>query len=188
MKNNAIFVFGYGSLMNKKSLATTLGRNINSSDMICAALSGYRRVWNSHAQIKDPSTGAAMDALFLNLEDSRSSQVNGILIEVNDVELNKLKIREKNYELIELDVKLINPPRAGAAVLTFIDYDTPRFGRGCAVIAQKYIEKVDASVSEFGTDFANSFWSSTEPPSAPFFEGDYRFVDPGQNAFAFMDK
>ena len=84
-----MYVFGYGSLMNPKSLQKTLpGKSIAQS----ASIIGYRRIFNM------PVSGY----LYLNIKPKANAKVDGVLINISDEELAKLKKREKGYSCIDI--------------------------------------------------------------------------------------
>ena len=42
---SAVYVFGYGSLMNPPSIERSFGRSVDPADLIPVRVSGYRRGW-----------------------------------------------------------------------------------------------------------------------------------------------
>lgn len=84
-----IYVFGYGSLMNRRSLQKTLpDKKIER----WVSLVGYQRKFNA------PVGGY----LYLNLVPEINSIVEGVLIRVTDEELKKLKKREIGYRCVDV--------------------------------------------------------------------------------------
>lgn len=108
--SNPLYVFGYGSLMNPKSLALTLPGKRRSSP---ATLKGYRRVCNV------PVNGYA----YLNLEEKENSTVVGTLIAIEPYELKALAVRERGYDMV--DVSGVVPDAQGLtyAFIAFTDCD-----------------------------------------------------------------
>ena len=90
-----IYVFGYGSLMNPMSLARTLPREHTFHP---AVLPGYKRRMNHRYK----------DHLFLNIVPRDDSCVDGLLIPVNENELETLKIREQGYACVDITTQLQN--------------------------------------------------------------------------------
>ena len=84
-----LYVFGYGSLMNPMSLARTLPREHTFHP---ATLPGYKRRMNLRYK----------DHLFLNIVPREDSAVDGLLIPVNENELETLKIREQGYDCVDV--------------------------------------------------------------------------------------
>jgi len=84
-----MYIFGYGSLVNPKSLQKTLpGKSIAKHISII----GYRRIFNV------PVFGY----LYLNIKPEPNTKLDGVLVSVSDEELIKLKKREKGYSCIDI--------------------------------------------------------------------------------------
>jgi len=87
------YVFGYGSLMNPKSLARTIpGEKV----LLRATLSGYQRRFNVQCG----------DYLYLNIVPRAKKDVTGVVIPVNDTELEALKRREYMYACVDISSRL----------------------------------------------------------------------------------
>lgn len=85
----SVLVFGYGSLMNPRSLALTLP---GERTVTPAVLQGYRRVCNV----------AVRGYAYLNLEASTGARVEGVLVQVWQDELPTLFKREEGYEFVNI--------------------------------------------------------------------------------------
>lgn len=81
---------GYGSLISHPSMMET----IHDRPFTPVMIKGYKRVFN--LSIKKSS-----DSDVLNVEESQNSTFNGVLFQVNEIELKKLMARENLYELKE---------------------------------------------------------------------------------------
>lgn len=83
------YIFGYGSIMNKTSLAKTLPgiRNIQP-----ATLFGYQRKMNA------PVNGY----LYLNIIENEDMSIDGILVPVTNDELVLMNNREVGYKPIDV--------------------------------------------------------------------------------------
>jgi hypothetical protein len=88
-----LYVFGYGSLMNSKSLAKALPE---PREIQLVNLGGYVRKFNI------PVNGY----LYLNLIEQDNSVVTGALIPVTETEFEQLKLRERGYECVEITSQL----------------------------------------------------------------------------------
>lgn len=100
-----MYVFGYGSLMNEKSLQKTiLGKKIFCKAM----LKGYRRIFDM------PKRGK----LYLNIIECKKCNVNGVLIHLSRVEFNLLQAREYGYTPINMQHAVY--PNIGSPVYVFI--------------------------------------------------------------------
>lgn len=92
----SILIFAYGSLINPQSRKKTLQNSKLIADDII--LNGYSRKMN--APYRDEGY------LYLNIVPKDNSKVEGVVIEVDDSEIEKLKKREEGYNLIEITNKL----------------------------------------------------------------------------------
>ena len=96
-------VFGYGSLMNEKSLKKTLP---GASLPRWAKLKGYRRAFNKQGR----------NYLYLNIVPDSKKHIRGVLIQGNEQELAALKEREKGYHLIDMTNRITPKPAQGRVV------------------------------------------------------------------------
>jgi hypothetical protein len=88
-----LYVFGYGSLMNPKSLAHTIpGEKV----AMRTHLKGYQRRLNVRYG----------DYLYLNLAPRQHMGVSGVLIPVTPEELEALKKREYMYECVDVTTQI----------------------------------------------------------------------------------
>ena len=83
-------VVGYGSLMSHRSLKNT----VPNREFVPVIVKGYKRVFNL---VSDKNAGGDI----LNLEQNMKYFFNGIMFEVNEDELRKIKEREDDYNFIE---------------------------------------------------------------------------------------
>lgn len=88
------YIFGYGSLINQKSLQKTLpGKKIKGRiDLI-----GYQRKFNFPAE----------GHLFLNIVPRKRKKVKGVIIPVTDGELKKIKKRETGYKCVDVTNRIM---------------------------------------------------------------------------------
>jgi cation transport regulator ChaC len=84
-----LYVFGYGSLMNPKSLARTLPA---SKETMRGSVRGYARKFNKKGRLY----------LYLNIVPSEEVVVSGVLIPVTQEELDLLKRREFGYDCVDV--------------------------------------------------------------------------------------
>ena len=102
-------LFGYGSLVVPESASMTLGRPVG--ELRPARLSGWRRRFSPRRDnLTCEKTFECIDGrrpewiLGLNVEegDDDAGPVNGVVIELTEVELDRLDIREIRYDRIEV--------------------------------------------------------------------------------------
>jgi hypothetical protein len=89
----AIYVFGYGSLMNM-SENTELDRPLQKT-LIPVSVKGMKRAFNVNSM-------ALKDTVVLGVRDVRTSVCNGVLFKVTAAEFERLETRENLYVPKEL--------------------------------------------------------------------------------------
>ncbi|WP_339337259.1 MULTISPECIES: gamma-glutamylcyclotransferase family protein [unclassified Croceitalea] len=103
------FIFGYGSLINKKSRQ---GTSPSAFSAIPVKVKNHTRGWFARTGVKGLSTTflgcLRNDSDFLN-ENTKSPFVNGVLYEVNKDELPILDKREKRYIRTKIEYNDIEP-------------------------------------------------------------------------------
>lgn len=106
------YIFGYGSLMNQRSLEKTLpGKKIaDRVDLI-----GYQRKFNFPAE----------SYLFLNIVPRAKYIMRGVLISVTDEELKTLKNRETGYECTEVTERIVETVEGRVFAFTAPDGNFP---------------------------------------------------------------
>lgn len=103
-----IYVFGYGSLMNPKSLQKTLSGERATS---WATLLGYQR------KVNVPVNGY----LYLNIIPRVGKKVEGKVIAITKTELERLRKRELGYDCVDVTDQMQEP--TGGTVYAFIAPD-----------------------------------------------------------------
>jgi len=171
-------VFGYASLVNRDSVAATLGAS--AAEPVAARLSGWRRRWSlvrdNHSAEKgfEPAgDGEPFDwCLGLNIERAETGDwLNGALIELDDGALARLRLRELRYDAVDVtaDVdpllfKQVFAFRAKAE--NFAATPPPR-----SVILATYLEACERAFTALGPGELEAFRATTGPPPAPVIEG-----------------
>ncbi len=122
------FVFGYGSLMNPKSLQRTLP----GATAVPAQLFDFQRKFNI------PVDGY----LYLNIVPKSGKVMEGVCIPVSDEELAKLKSRERGYECVDVSEKISGVEGVAYAFIA------PDKGFPGLKILQSYIDTCLAGVSD----------------------------------------
>lgn len=102
------YIFGYGSLTNKRSLQKTLP---NKKTTKWVRLAGFQRKFNAPAQ----------GYLFLNIVPTNNRAIKGVLIPVSSEEFENLKKREVGYEAVDVTNKIKEP--VDGRVFTFVAPD-----------------------------------------------------------------
>lgn len=101
-----IAVFGYGSLVNPKSLQRTLGKLPLSQPVI---LNNWQRDWSAILENVESSSHYTLidgdvpkNVAVLNIQRAPNSIVNGILIGCTSQELEALIKREVHYSIVDV--------------------------------------------------------------------------------------
>ncbi len=184
-----IGVFGYGSLVDPRSAALTLGRRVEQ--VWPARLVGWRRRFsaardNLHsektfARVSDGWVPPAV--LALNLEpdpDRRKEPPNGALIEVTESELVRLDLRELRYDRIDVtaDVRsesVVDTDGSDRVTQVFAYVakaeHRPTRPPKDAVILTTYSAVVEAAFATMGRAALQTYHRTTGPPPAPLMDG-----------------
>lgn len=178
MSGGRLAVFAYGSLVGRASIAATLGHE--TADPVPARLRGWRRRWsvardNRACEKEFAAVGGDPfeHCLGLNLEpleDSRSAEPNGALIEVTEAGLRRLDLRELRYRRVEV---------TGAVAVPAFDHVVAYVARPehlalspppRSIVIASYVRAVEAAFAELGPKEVDEFWRTTGPPPVPVLE------------------
>ena len=178
-------LFGYGSLINLESASKTLKRKLEKQDVYCASLQDYIREWSIADDVIAMEFSKKVKGIFLNIVPKKESHLNGILCVITHSELSVMKVREKNYDCMDV-TSLINCENVSFKnyrVVTFVGKPESiiRSDDGNCFVFDQYIKKVMKGVNDFGEAFNRKFDQTTTPRSFPILQGDYQFVDALQN-------
>ncbi|MFH1510656.1 MAG: gamma-glutamylcyclotransferase family protein [Candidatus Woesearchaeota archaeon] len=155
------WVIGYGSLMIPESLEKTLPLR----PFVAAWVKGYKRVFNLKNstprlyRIKEPTNKVAI----LNVEPSDCHGFNALIFEVSDDELQKLKIREKQYYTKEIKVYDLKKKPISNAIL-FIGN---KLSHGERIVnneyepVESYLERCREAAYKQGKEFGQLFDRTT---------------------------
>jgi cation transport regulator ChaC len=185
------WVFGYGSLVDARSLGRTLGRPVELHvDVLEAELDGWGRRWNygvGHV------TGAwrtvdgrmVVDGVIvaLGVVPSAGERTNGIVARVSATELAALDLRERDYDRVDVTHQVTVAARGGRPVspgvgtddriVTYVPrpsaidrYETAR-DAGRAAIRDTYWGLVDAAFAVLGPDRLQAYRTTTPAPDIP---------------------
>lgn len=181
------WVFGYGSLVSPASMARTIGRVVDPSEVAVALLDGYGRRWNYGAgQVQCTWTEGARTIdngvmVALGLESSSNESVNGVAVLVDNDDLSGLDRRERNYDRTDItDLIRFDAPVPGVAtavptglrVVTYVPRQSAveRYlaarDEGRAAIRQDYWDLVDDAFATLGDDHLARY-RSTPTPDVP---------------------
>ena len=181
-----MYIFGFGSLVNKASAQKSFKRVLKDEDFIPVILKGYGKVWNSIEHVIFENEKNISNAVFLNLEENKNLETNGILLKITEEEFKFLKIREKNYSCIELTE--IEGFDTDEKIYTFMTTKkdkiaTLKDSHNC-FIPKRYIELLENGLEPYSENFRKEFIKSYSSFPFQIKDGSYIFSDPIQNKFA----
>jgi len=121
-------VFGYGSLVDPRSAALTLGRPVHPPQP--ARLEGWQRRWSIYRDNLAAEKTFAIEPggelppfiIGLNLErdpEGAGQTANGALLEVTEAELDRLDLREVRYDRVEVIADVTASDVEGATTSPF---------------------------------------------------------------------
>lgn len=181
-----IWVFAYGSLVDRTSLQETLQRSIPLHEVRYCSLRGYRRVWNAAMDNRKTLPGYKyyldrdgrrpdVRVTFVNIRPALpAEEVNGIAFRVEEAEFARLEERERNYHwqriggLLEPDITARD-----VRVFTAREEAVRRFTEaekaGKAVICRDYFNDIVAAFRSPGCppDWWERYQRSTDDCKLP---------------------
>jgi dephospho-CoA kinase len=178
---SAVWVFGYGSLVDPASFSATIGRELRPGvDFFAAEVTGFGRRWNygvMHGVAKAigrEGNPVEYTRIALGVIRAPGEVVNGIVGRVDDEELARLDRRERHYDRVDVTqvASVVGGAVDGAIVLylprpgTIEHYERAR-DDGTAAIEQRYWDLVDRAFAAFGPDAHARYHATTPPPDVP---------------------
>lgn len=165
-------LFAYGSLVDPGSASVTLGRPVEASGAV--RLTGWRRRWSTaRDNLACEKTFARRDGgellghvLGLNLErsDDDAEAPNGVVLELEPAELERLDWRELRYERFEVGERVgLGGFDAVFAYRAKPAHFAPR-PPGDAVVIASYAAFVEAAFEALGPGQRELYLETTGPP------------------------
>lgn len=177
------FVFGYGSLVDRTSIAVTLGRELGADEAPQpATLRGFRRAWNvaSHSSGRPEYRLTTEDGApwsgwlgFLGLEETAEGATIGAVFEIASEELGLFDHRERRYDRVEVThaIDLWGGRHLQGRLYTYVpkaDVVSMARREGAAVtVMARYLRLVDHAYRQLGAEPYEAHVSSLPDP-APF--------------------
>jgi len=173
MKSPIIYLFGYGSLINPKSIKRTLGREIKAEDLIEALIHDYVRKWQlvDWVMFGENNLGRPIPAIFLDLMRQVGAKTNGILIPISEEELNKMDKRERNYDRV--NVSNLIKPNMSEYIYTYFgkkEHTSPP-KESCVLI--EYEKIIDEGFNFWSKAFKQHYYESSISHQFPLKKGKY---------------
>jgi hypothetical protein len=174
-----MWVFGYGSLVHRGSLAKGLGRAVVDGDLVPATLRGFRRGWGAGGLVLCEGRPGVTHARFLDLEPDAAASVNGALVRVTDAEFEELLVREKGYAVHDVTGRVDALGPEASCVAFASGAGTIHTGE---VVLGEHVRLVEEAFAALAPGELGRFRALTAAPTVPVVAGMYRFADPAQNA------
>lgn len=185
MPSSPEYVFGYGSLVARESLAITVGHDVDA--VLPAELRGWRRRWSLlRDNLTAEKTFALVDGslpghvLGLNVEaegEDEAGPVNGGLVELAEVELERLDRRELRYDRVDVTTSIaaLGGGEAPGTVWTYTAKRPQHFAPTPppgAVILASYVAIVETGFAALGAGQLDRFRLTTGPLPAEVVEAE----------------
>lgn len=177
----AVYLFGYGSLVHPKSAERTLGRPLDRHRIRPCWLNGYHRSWSVYCWVEsDSGEEGSIPAVFLNIKADAARRCNGVCFPVSPAELRRFDRREKPYRRVDVTDQV--QPAPDRPVYAYVGAEPWTQLPADAKVPLSYQRLVEEGLAYWGSEFAEDFTRCTEPHKRDCFQGEYRFTDGPQNA------
>jgi len=159
-------VFGYGSLMNRESLLSTVP---TATDIRPAIIKGFTRdfsVWDEEGWVSTnlDVTGKPFCALDVQTTDDPEALVNGIIFAIPDEDLPKLLAREHDYTTIRTTAyDFVTQQPIGETIVFSSGKNNGQYDKN-SLAQQRYWDVCLAAAREYGDDFYQMFIDTTRLP------------------------
>ena len=160
-------VFAYGSLLNLRSFARTLGRQYDTARSVCF-VPGWRRAWNTampnEGFYEETPAGRLTPAriTYLNVRPSPHSELNGVIYFVTCEELHLIDGREWTYDRIVVDCD--GPVTKAYLYVSKAQWICePGKPRSWVAVRKTYLDAVTEGVDSLGPAFRAGYEASTDP-------------------------
>ena len=175
------WVFGYGSLVSRESIALTIGRDVDHRDGFAAArLQGFGRRWNYGSRRRrgawDGPHGPVESGVVvcLGIVAAATEQCNGAVVRVDDDELARLDVRESDYDRVDVsEAIIVDDPSVAGRIVTYVPRPSAveryltAHSAGRAAIERRYHGLVEAAFGELGQVHLDEYRSTTPEPDVP---------------------
>jgi cation transport regulator ChaC len=168
LNNGEQAVFGYGSLLCRRSMEKTLGRPYREPRAICS-ITGWRRTWDvfmpNNGKYIDEQGAAPTNIIYLNIRPTLGVSVNGVLYVVPAATVGEFDAREWVYDRIDGTELLSGVEVRGGHAWMYVGrpeflVETPQ--RIDYAVRQTYIDVVEEGLADLGQEFRAEYQASTD--------------------------
>jgi cation transport regulator ChaC len=168
LKDGEQAVFGYGSLLSKRSMEKTLGRSYQEPPAICS-ITGWRRTWDvfmpNNGKFIDEQGAAPKNIIYLNIRETLGASVNGVLYVVPAATVSEFDAREWVYNRMDATKLLSGVEVRGGPAWVYVGkpeflVETPQ--RTDYAVRQTYINVVEEGLADLGREFRAEYEASTD--------------------------
>jgi gamma-glutamylcyclotransferase (GGCT)/AIG2-like uncharacterized protein YtfP len=166
------YVFGYGALTASR---------LRSPRVV--HVNGFKRTWNvamdnrvtipGYKYYVDPKNGArpGVFVTFLNLTEDGDCAVNGVVLRVDEQDLQSLDDRERNYVRLNVTDRVVEPIDGSVWAYIASPAGRRRYEQGVktgrAVVDEAYYQLVRDQFAALGADSLDEFVRTTDDPACP---------------------
>jgi hypothetical protein len=132
-----------------------------------------RRTLEGYKYYVDPATGERppLFVTFLNVTGHPGSRINGVLLAVDEGDLEGLDVRERNYQRVDVTDKVVEPVEGRVWLYVGSAVAQARYAeglrQGTAVVDATYYESVRREFRRLGEVAYDEFVASTDEPECP---------------------
>lgn len=174
------YIFGYGSLLCPKSRGITAPRLANNKYLqgetspLPVIVHNVERSWTARGMGNDgddDGDGGGDYLTYVSLQKKTGSKCAGVLIEVNDMELQQFDIRESGYDRVLVDINDVDHINSisssiGSSIsdnsnIWMYIHTNPLPASSVFPIAQSYVDIILRGALTISEEFARSFLDTT---------------------------
>jgi len=159
--NSKKYIFGYGSLISKKSIIHTIGKD--PGELFQVELQGWIRDWSV---VLDNTTTIRRFELLpghtvpryvaaLNIRKSKNDELasnpNGVVFEVTDADLKKMDEREDHYARKDVTNDIVGISKDGIKIYAYVgkeEFCAQEYDEREVIVPQSYLSLVETNFTK----------------------------------------
>jgi len=159
-KTSNIYIFGYGSLINKKEIIATLQRKTNILPVILCESFGMKRCLNT-------KTKSGLKAFGIKCNKQKNTPINGVLFNIKKHDLKKFDNREESYKKIDIPLEFIHFIRRkipkNSHIYTYMPVDSRVISKNDKnlMFCKYYLDLCVFGCLNYGKQFVEMFFNTT---------------------------